>query len=98
DRTCSTLPPLDLLLAGLRVLAGLGGRGAALGLRRHAPRRLAQCFQPLREGRLQEPDIARIADEVEALPVQFDAALDARHQPAESLAVPARGGDDALDR
>src|SRR5262249_55901548 len=47
---------------------------------------------------LQHPDVARIADEVEARLMQGEALLDVRHQAAERLAVLARGRDHAVDR
>ena len=42
---------------------------------------------------MQDPDIAGIADEIEAALVELDALLDGRHQPAEPLAMLARRGD-----
>src|SRR5262249_47913579 len=46
---------------------------------------------------VQDPHIARIADEIEAALVELDALLDGRHQPAQRLAVLAGGGHDFGD-
>jgi hypothetical protein len=47
--------------------------------------------------RLQRPDVARVADEVEAVLVERDAGRDVRHQPSGGLAVPVAGLEHAGD-
>src|SRR5687767_12416623 len=57
----------------------------------------AQLPDAVLEGGVQQPDIARIADEVETLAVNVDAEIDRRHQPAQRLLVLLGRGDGALD-
>ena len=47
---------------------------------------------------MQNPDVAGVADEVEALRVELDAQLDGGHEAAERLVVLLRGRDRRLDR
>ena len=58
----------------------------------------SQFADRLGEGVVQHPDIARIADEVETLAVEFDALLDGRHEAPKRLAVLVGRGADAGDR
>src|SRR5471030_710846 len=63
--------------------------------------RLASSAQPadgFGECRLQHPDIAGIADEIEALAVVFDSRFHVRHEATERLLVLAGRGDDLVDR
>ena len=59
---------------------------------------VAQLAHRVRERLVQNPDVAGIADEIEALTVEIDAQLDIRHEPAKRLIVLLRRRDRRLDR
>ena len=71
--------------------AELIGHGGVLSLLRLAA--VAELRDRLGERVVQHPDIAGIADEIEALRVEVDALLDRRHQAAERLVVLLGGRD-----
>src|SRR5918999_550631 len=58
----------------------------------------ADLLEARLDGAVERPHVARVADEVEALPVQVDALIDRRHQAAGRLVVLPAGLDHRGDR